>query len=240
MWTINSCNGFCDFVFYGSGVRARRRVSYSEKLPAEAAFWRWWWWWWWCDTFPPIISSRPGLRQWWWCQRGVCTEGGDKKWVTQIVSHRRFKQGSTIEGLPPSCSLLLSVFAVPSCSVRLDSAGRFSLNASKTRKKKTKKKKISVFYFFNSPSVLRSTLPHSGPPESCCLLSACCSSAAALPPPPQMASVPRGTPGLGEGREADEKRGERKKKTRRGIKIRKIHKKTRKTSMLMCESALKY
>lgn len=57
--------------------------------------------------------------------------------------------------------------------------------------------------FLYSPSVLRSTLPHSVPPESCCLLSACCSSAKALPPPLQMASVPRGTPGLGEGRKVE-------------------------------------
>lgn len=153
--------------------------------------------------------------------------------MTRIVSHCQCKHKSTMEAPAPSCSLLLSVSAVPSCSVRLDSAGRFSLNASKTRKKKhrnlkkKKKKRICVSSFLDSPSVLRSTLPHSGPPESCCLLSACCSSAAALPPPPQMASVPRGTPGLGERRKVDEKRGE-KKKIRRGNKIGRIHRKTRK------------
>lgn len=144
MQAINSCNGFCDFVLYGSGVRARRRLSHSEKLPAEAAApaafplmmmtaWH-------LSThypFTTFFSWVSAKRQWRWCQRGVSTEGGDKKWVTRIVSHRQCKHKSTMEAPAPSCSLLLSVSAVPSCSVRLDSAGRFSLNASKTRKKNT-------------------------------------------------------------------------------------------------------
>lgn len=77
-------------------------------------------------------------------------------------------------------------------------------------KKKRKEKKMgSSLSSLHSPSVLRNTLPHSVPPESCCLLSVCCSWAEVLPPPPQMASGPRGTPGLREGRKAEgAKKGE--------------------------------
>lgn len=72
---------------------------------------------------------------------------------------------------------------------------------------------IKIFLY--TPSVQRSTLPHSVPPESCCLSSACCSSAEAPLLPLQMALAPRGTPALVEERglaETDNEGTERGKK----------------------------
>lgn len=130
------------FATLSCGLRARRPVSHLNALMEM----EW-------NLFHPVhgLSQPSTSRE----TMVMMSEGSDnKKWVTQIVGHRPCKQGSTTEGPSPSCSLLLSVSAVPSCSVRLDSVGQFTLNSLKAKKQKENtehNKKISRLFSSTHP-----------------------------------------------------------------------------------------